>query len=138
MKRALVVSAALAVAGLLLISESASAGMYGGGFDGGGFRGGFVGAGFRPGFGVGPRWGYRPWYGIGRGYGLGSGLAAGGAALAVRYPYNGWYPYEGYGLAGYPDAGYGYGLADGGCYRILAWVPTIYYGLQQAWVTRCY
>src|ERR1700686_2922652 len=87
MKRALFVTAALAVASLLLISESASAPMFGGGgfvagsFRGVGFRGGFVGAGIRPGFGAGPRLGYRPWYGIGGGYGygLGWGLAAGGA-----------------------------------------------------------
>jgi hypothetical protein len=135
MRRALVVTAALAVAGLLLISESASArvAVLGGGLRGLGFRGGFVGAGIRPGFGVGPRLGYRPGYGIGRGYGLGWGLA--GAALAIGYPYNGWYPYEGSGSAGYPYAGYG--LEGGGCYRRLTWVRTIYYGLQQAWVTQC-
>jgi hypothetical protein len=135
MKRALVVAAALAVAGLLLISESASARMVvGGGFRGVGFRGGFVGAGIRPGFGFGPRLSYRPWHGIGRG--LGWGLAAGGAALAIGYPYNGWYPYEGSGSAGYPYAGYG--LEGDGCYRRLTWVRTIYYGLQRAWVTQCY
>jgi hypothetical protein len=137
MKRTLVITAALAITGLLLISENASARVVvGGGFRGVGFRGGFVGAGIRPGFGAGPRLGYRPWYGAGRGYGLGLGLAAGGAALAIGYPYNGWYPYEGYESAGYPYAGYG--LEDGGCYRKLTWVRTIYYGLQQAWVTQCY
>jgi hypothetical protein len=60
MKCVLVVTAALAVAGLLLISESASARMavVGGGFRGVGFRGGFVGARIGPGFGVEPRLGY--------------------------------------------------------------------------------
>ena len=60
----------------------------------------------------------------------------GGAAVAIGYLYNGWYPYEGYGIADYPYAGYG--LAGNGCYRRLTWFPTIYYGLQQAWVTQCY
>ena len=62
-------------------------------------------------------WNNRPWYGYGEhawGY---------GASVGVTYPY----------------AGYGsYGLAVDGCYRRLTWVQTVYYGMQQAWVTQCY